>query len=304
MASNHIEQKPATTWSDSEARFRAYFELGLIGMAITSPTTGILEVNDEICKILGYEHHELLRLSWAELTHPDDLAADLALFNRILAGELDAYSLEKRFIRKDGQTVFSTISVKCLRAPDGSVEYFMALLQDITERKAADEALELVRRLPAENPAPVMRLKKGYVVSFANPAAQRLLTVWGLRLGDEAPAEIRKVAQVALADAGKCTFEVTFDNHTFSVCVVPILPGDYVNLYFSDITERKRIEAEREDLLKRLKQSEETLLSKLADLELFHDVVVGRELKMVHLEKEVKRLTELVERSSAPPSKS
>jgi len=52
----------------SEERFRRYFELGLIGMAITSPTQGILEVNDEICKILGYERGELLRMSWAELT--------------------------------------------------------------------------------------------------------------------------------------------------------------------------------------------------------------------------------------------
>jgi PAS domain S-box-containing protein len=241
------EHKAAeVTWRDHERRFKTYFELGLIGMAITSPIKGILEVNDEICKMLGYERDELLGMPWAELTHPDDVAADVAHFNRVVGGELDAYSLEKRFIRKDGETVFSTISVKCLRAPDGSVEYFMALLQDITERKAADEALELVRRLPAENPAPVMRLKKGSVVSFANPAAQRLLTVWGLGMGDEAPAEIRKLVQAALADAGKCNFEVTFDNHTFLVSVVPILPGDYVNLYFSDITEPKRIEAERE----------------------------------------------------------
>jgi len=125
----------------SEERFRNYFELGLIGMAITSPVKGCLEVNDEICRILGYERSELLRKNWAELTHPDDLAADVADFNRVLAGEIDSYSRGKRFIRKDGKVIDATISVKCLRRADGSVDYFVALLQDITERKRAEEKL-------------------------------------------------------------------------------------------------------------------------------------------------------------------
>ena len=127
---------------ESEARFRGYFELGLIGMAITSPTKGIVQVNDELCRILGYERSELLRLSWAELTHPDDLGADVGQFNRVLAGEMDGYSLDKRWIRKDGQIMDGTMSVKCLRRADGSVDYFVALLQDITERKRAEQVLE------------------------------------------------------------------------------------------------------------------------------------------------------------------
>src|SRR5258708_36079991 len=66
----------------SETRFRSYFELGLIGMAITSPTKGIIEVNEEICKILGYKRSELMQLTWAELTYVDDLANDIAYFNK------------------------------------------------------------------------------------------------------------------------------------------------------------------------------------------------------------------------------
>src|ERR1700704_7197410 len=73
----------------SEERFRRYFELGLIGMAITSPTKGCVEVNDEICRILGYDRSELLKMTWAEMTHPADLAADVANFQRVLAGEID-----------------------------------------------------------------------------------------------------------------------------------------------------------------------------------------------------------------------
>ncbi len=125
----------------SEERFRRYFELGLIGMAISSPDKGLLEVNGEFCKILGYSHNELMQLDWATLTHPDDLAADLAQFERVMAGEIDAYTLDKRWIRKDGRVIDSTISVNCLRGPDGSVDYFVALLQDITERKLAENDL-------------------------------------------------------------------------------------------------------------------------------------------------------------------
>ncbi|HKH20330.1 MAG TPA: PAS domain S-box protein, partial [Gammaproteobacteria bacterium] len=125
----------------SEKRFRSYFELGLIGMAITSPTRGILEVNDVICEILGYERSELIQMTWAEIAHPDDLAAEAAQFSRVMAGEIDGYSMDKRWIRKDGKVIYSTISVKCLRRADGSVDYFVALLQGITERKHAEKTL-------------------------------------------------------------------------------------------------------------------------------------------------------------------
>jgi PAS domain S-box-containing protein len=141
---------PRRALRKSGERFSNYFELGLIGMAITSLAKGCVEVNGEICRILGYERSELLRMTWAELTHPDDLAADLANFNRVLAGEIDSYSMEKRFIRKDGQVIGTTISVKCLRGADGSIDYFMALLQDITERKRAEERLRNVGRQLAD----------------------------------------------------------------------------------------------------------------------------------------------------------
>lgn len=111
-------------------------------MAITLPSKGCLEVNDELCRILGYEREELLRKTWPEVTHPDDLAADFAHFERVLAGEKDGYALDKRFIRKDGQVVDTTMAAKCLRRADGTVAYFVALVQDITERRRAEEAVQ------------------------------------------------------------------------------------------------------------------------------------------------------------------
>ncbi|MGK2856041.1 MAG: PAS domain S-box protein [Thermoanaerobaculia bacterium] len=139
IATDITEQQRVTSQlRESEERFRSYFELGLVGMAISSPNKGMLEVNDELCQILGYERDELLRRSWAELTHPDDLAADLAQFERVIAGEIDDYSLDKRFIRGDGEVVDTRISAKCLRRSDGSVNYLVSMAEDITARKRAE----------------------------------------------------------------------------------------------------------------------------------------------------------------------
>ncbi len=125
----------------SEQRFRGYFEMGLVGMAVTSPEKGLVQFNDKLCEILGYQREELARKSWADLTHPDDLPADLAQFQRVLAAEIDGYELDKRFIRKDGRIVYGHVSGKCLRHPDGTVATLVAMVQDITARKQSEEAL-------------------------------------------------------------------------------------------------------------------------------------------------------------------
>jgi PAS domain S-box-containing protein len=125
----------------SEERFRSYFKTRLDRHGDHLAHQNILEVNDEICGLLGHERDELLRKTWAELTHPDDLRTDLAQFNRVIAGEIEGYSIDKRWIRKDGQVIDATVSVKALRRADGSVNYFVALLQDISERKWAEEEL-------------------------------------------------------------------------------------------------------------------------------------------------------------------
>ena len=125
----------------SEERFRRYFDLGLIGMAITLPAKGFAEVNDKMCEILGYSRAELLAMTWDRLTHPDDLGADLAQYLRLIAGEIDRYSLDKRFVRKDGGVVYTTISVTAVRKADRSVDYLVGLMSDITERHQAEQDL-------------------------------------------------------------------------------------------------------------------------------------------------------------------
>ena len=125
----------------NEERTRLFFERQVVGMAITSSEKRWLQVNDRLCAMLGYSREELGHLTWAELTHPEDLAADITQFEQLLAGDIEEYVLEKRFIREDGQLVYVNLTIACVRRLDGSVDYLLALLEDITERKRVQEAL-------------------------------------------------------------------------------------------------------------------------------------------------------------------
>ncbi|MBW4683210.1 MAG: PAS domain S-box protein [Microcoleus vaginatus WJT46-NPBG5] len=131
-AQKHLRQR--------EERLRSYLELSAIGIAITSPEKGWLEVNDSLCKIFGYSRSELMQKSWESLTHPEDLLANLTQFNRALAGDIDSYSIDQRFIRSNGQAIHANISVRCVRQSDGSIDYFVTLVQDTTERVQTLEA--------------------------------------------------------------------------------------------------------------------------------------------------------------------
>ena len=169
----------------SEERFRRYFNQGLIGMAITSVAKACLEVNDELCRMLGYERDELLQRNWAELTHPQDLAADLLQFDRVLAGEIDGYSLDKRWIRKNGGVIHSVMATQCVRRPDRTVDYFVALVLDTTERQRAKDELaqseQRFRMLIESIPHHVWSVRPDGSVGYWN---QRLMDYSGLRPED------------------------------------------------------------------------------------------------------------------------
>ena len=125
----------------SELRMRLFFERQIVGMAITSPEKGWVQVNDSLVQMLGFSREELSCRTWEELSHPDDIAADITQFNRVLSGEIDEYSLEKRFFRKNGTVIFTNLSIGCARHADGAVNFILVLLADITERKQAEADL-------------------------------------------------------------------------------------------------------------------------------------------------------------------
>jgi PAS domain S-box-containing protein len=182
QAAEIIERKRAEgVLRASEEWFRRYFELRLIGMAMTSPTKGILEVNDELCRILGCERSELLQMTWAELTHPDDLAADVAQLNRVMTGEIEDYSLDKGWIRKDGRVIDSIMAAKCMQRADGSVDYSVGSVMDTMERKRAEEKLaeseRRFRQLAESIPHHVWSFRRDDSVGYWN---QRLIGYTGL----------------------------------------------------------------------------------------------------------------------------
>src|SRR5215213_1458725 len=104
----------------SEERFRATFNQAAIGIAIAGLDRRFIEVNEKFASILGYAANELRGLTFTELTHPQDLAETQRALQKLLAGEIPQYALEKRYVRKDGAIVWSATTVTLLRDCEGS----------------------------------------------------------------------------------------------------------------------------------------------------------------------------------------
>jgi PAS domain S-box-containing protein len=127
---------------ESEGRFRATFEQAAVGMAHVGVDGGWLRVNDRLCDIVGYPREELLGLRFQDITHPEDLETDLGYLRRLLAGEVETYSTEKRYIRKEGSIVWINLTVSSVRDEvSGKPAYFITVVEDISQRKRAEEAL-------------------------------------------------------------------------------------------------------------------------------------------------------------------
>ncbi|MBF0284854.1 MAG: PAS domain S-box protein [Magnetococcales bacterium] len=137
---------------ESESLFRTTFEAAAHGMALASPQGRLLRVNAALCDMLGYAELELLNLDFASLTHPDDLAQDLDLAGRLLAGEIVAYQLEKRYLHRDGGEVWCALSVSLVRDEAGRPVHLVKQIQDVTERRRLErELLRIMEELQRSN---------------------------------------------------------------------------------------------------------------------------------------------------------
>ncbi len=125
----------------SEARFRAAYHNASVGMSICDLTGRWQEVNQALCEILGYSKQELLTKDFQSLTHPEDLSANLDRIRQLLTGAAVHQVFEKRYARKDGSTVWALVGLSVIRNHDDVPSHLLAMVQDITERKQAEETL-------------------------------------------------------------------------------------------------------------------------------------------------------------------
>jgi len=268
----------------SEERMRFFFERQLVGMAFTSPDKIWLEVNDKACEMLGYSREELARMTWDEITFPEDLLVDISQFERLLHGEIDNYMLEKRFLRKDGGLVFVNLAVGCVRRADRSVAYLLALIEDITERKRAEENIRTLNndlRLMLTAAEAANKAKSQFLASMSHELRTPLNAILGFsnmmrrdphlsstqrhnldlvsHSGEHLLALINDVLEMAKIEAGR-----------LQLAVAPFHLGKMLQ----DICEMMRIRAHAKGLQLRLEQSPDLPRYLKSDASLLRQILV------------------------------
>jgi PAS domain S-box-containing protein len=199
----------------SEERFRTAFEYTGIGMAITGLDKRWIEVNQTLAQLLGYARNELVGRSFQEFTPPEDLPPTLSGMENLLAGQLSHYTVEKRYIRRDGRTVYARVTVALVRNPDGTPRYYVTQMEDITARHEAERALlESQRRLTdvfrAMAEGLVLHDAEGHIIE-CNAAAESILGLSRMQLLGLTPYDVR---WQALDESGT---PCSGDNHPSSI---------------------------------------------------------------------------------------
>jgi PAS domain S-box-containing protein len=199
----------------SEERFSSAFEHASIGMALVSPEGRWLKVNRALCELLGYTEEELYQRSFQDITHPDDLEADLGQVRQVLSGEILSYQMEKRYFRKDGRLVRVLLSASLVRDAEGRPVHFISQIQDITERKEAEEKLEAMheeliaasRRAGMAEVATNMLHNVGNVLNSVNISC----AVAGEKVRRSRSGSVKKAADLLDAHAGDLAGFMTGD---------------------------------------------------------------------------------------------
>ncbi|KAM3097585.1 PAS domain S-box protein [Phormidesmis sp. 146-35] len=176
---------------ESEERFRSAFDDAGIGMSLTSITGQFLKVNRSLCKLLDYSEVELLELRFQDITHPDDLDADLSLLDRMLAGEGGNFAIEKRYLNKRGESIWVLVTVSAIRDSQDEPLYCICQVQDIRERREVD------------------RLKDEFISIVSHELRTPLTAIRG-SLGlmatgiyDDKPDKAKRMIEIALADSDR-----------------------------------------------------------------------------------------------------
>ncbi|MGE5430379.1 MAG: PAS domain S-box protein [Syntrophomonadaceae bacterium] len=164
--------------NESEDRFRATFELAAVGIAHVDLSGKWIRVNQKFCSMMGYSVYELLLLSVDDVTYPADIQTDRELKNKILSGEIKSYTLEKRFLRKDGSVLWVSLTASLFCDQNGEAKYFIIVTEDITERKYSErkhsEAIQLLNSIIEHINMLYIKMDAQFNILEVNPAFARM----------------------------------------------------------------------------------------------------------------------------------
>src|SRR5271157_2754062 len=160
---------------ESEANYRAMFDLAGVGKAQADPATGrLLQVNRKMGEITGYRAEELLYRTIRDITHPEDYKRDFDEYTRMVRGDTPEFVTEERYVRKDGRLLWVHVNATLIRDPEGKPLRTMAVIQDITERKRAEEQLRKLLWAIEQSPASVVITDPEGCIEYVNPKFTRL----------------------------------------------------------------------------------------------------------------------------------
>ena len=241
----------------SEERFRIAFADAPIGMALVAADERVLQANRGLCTMLGYTEAELVGTTLRSLTHPDDIPANQSLVDSALAGEVETYAIEKRYLDKDGKIVWASLTASCVRDETGAIRYYISQIQDITQRKAADAKLaaadQRTRQVLESITDGFFALDRSWRIVDVNPALERMLgrtrdELTGVAVCQETVPEMIAPFFAALADTMTERRPASAEGYYppadswFEMRAYPSPEG--LSVFLRDITERKRTHME------------------------------------------------------------
>ncbi|RTL51353.1 MAG: PAS domain S-box protein [Rhodocyclaceae bacterium] len=250
----------------SETRFQLVFEQAAVGMALIGPDGHWTLVNSKACEIVGYSNEEFQQRTFLDITHPDDVNISRKQMKRLTARELESYSLEKRYLRKDGTAIWCDVTVAAIWKADGTPEHFITVIEDIQRRKEAEAELkdseQRFRRMIDEMPWPLCHVDKERIRLKGNARFQQVFGYspadvptlddwWQKAYPDPAYRQWAlntwNAAVERAAEAGKdieaIEYRVTCkDGSRRSVLISGIALGDEFLATFLDVTEQRQTE--------------------------------------------------------------
>lgn len=172
----------------SEAHFRTLFEESPLGISFVEREDRFVHVNARLCEMLGYSEEELKARTYVEITHPEDVEANAALTRRLNAGEIARFDLEKRYVRKDGTSIWVNLTVSTIPDEDGQIQGYVGMVQDIGERRRNEQALQRRDRM-------LEALAFSAEQLLRNPSWDEALETVLARLGEAADASRARILE-------------------------------------------------------------------------------------------------------------